>query len=64
MESPEAVPIASGGIFGSVSVNPVPVGASVEKVKIIGAGAIEPAPSVPLLSSEVNEIVQLGECNA
>ncbi|XP_076236549.1 uncharacterized protein LOC143180587 [Calliopsis andreniformis] len=60
-ESPEVVPIASAGIFGTLSVNPVPVTTTVQKVKVIGGSIseIEPAPPVPPLSSEVNEIVQV-----
>ncbi|XP_076676616.1 uncharacterized protein LOC143373331 isoform X2 [Andrena cerasifolii] len=54
-------PIASAGLFGTVSVNPAPMALpSIDALKIIGdIGTIEPAPPVPPLPSQVNDIVQV-----
>ncbi|XP_053999663.1 uncharacterized protein LOC128887608 [Hylaeus anthracinus] len=53
--------IASAGISGTLSVNPVPQGPLVpqpmEQVKVVGnVGTIEPAPPAPPLTSDTNEI--------
>lgn len=61
MESYKA-PIASAGLFGTLSLNPAPIALPpIDKLKIVGdIGTIESAPLVPPLPSQVNEIVQVG----
>ncbi|XP_043253057.1 circumsporozoite protein isoform X1 [Colletes gigas] len=57
---PQPLPIAKAGIYGTISVSPVPqtlVPQQVDQVKVIET--IEPAPPAPPLTSEVNEIVQV-----